>query len=118
MHNAQEPLPFRAPNDIFRYTTKELLNITPQFTTNKVAAGPLTILGSREAVPSSSRAASSSIAIRGTKKYAKGGKKRREWHPQPQWVAATTDYDDDDKHADNSIMECIVTAGHSIKHKA
>jgi hypothetical protein len=68
-------------NDIFRYTTRELLSIAIQYVTNKEVARPLPIPGDREVARSSTNVAPSSITIQGTKKDAKGGKKRRKWHP-------------------------------------
>jgi hypothetical protein len=64
-------------------------------------------------VPGSNKAAPSSIAVHG----AKGGKKRRKWHPQG--VAVVADYDDDDdKKTEDSDMEYIATAGSSVKCQA
>jgi hypothetical protein len=48
----QQLLPFLAPNEVFWYTTEELLSITTQYATNKEAAKPLPIPGGREVVPS------------------------------------------------------------------
>jgi hypothetical protein len=67
---------FLAPNDFFRYTTKELLCITTQYATNKEAVRPLLILGDMEVAPDSSKVAPSSIVVQGTLKDIKGGKKR------------------------------------------
>jgi hypothetical protein len=77
---------FRAPNDVGRYTTKELLDITAQYATNEETAGPLLVPGSREANPSCCRMAPSSIVVQGTKKDEKGSKKKQKWHLK--WVAA------------------------------
>jgi hypothetical protein len=63
MHGIQQLPPFLAPNDIIRYTLEELLSIAAQYTTNKEVAGPLPVLGGREAVPGNSKVAPSSIAI-------------------------------------------------------
>jgi hypothetical protein len=49
MRDAQEQLPFRAPNIIFRYTTEELPSLAAQYTTSKGAATPLHVAGDREA---------------------------------------------------------------------
>jgi hypothetical protein len=35
VRDAQQPLPFQAPYDIFRYTTKEMHNIASQHCTSK-----------------------------------------------------------------------------------
>jgi hypothetical protein len=116
VHVSQQPPPFWTPNDVVRYNTEELLSITAQYATNKEAARPLPIPGGREAVLNSNKAVSSSITVPATKKDAKSGKKRQKW--RPQWVAATADYDNDDKKADNSDMECVRTAWHFVKHQA
>jgi hypothetical protein len=115
VHVSQQPPPFRTPNDVVRYNIEELLSITAQYTTNKEAARPLPIPGGKEAVPDSNKTVSSSISVPATKKDAKSGKKR-----QPQCVVATADYDDDDddNKADNSDMECVMTAWHCVKHQA
>jgi hypothetical protein len=84
VHHALEPLHFRAPNDIVRYTTDELLDIAAQYDTNEEAAGPLPILGGRDAVLSSSQMTQSGLAVHCTKKDVKGNKKRRKH--RPQWV--------------------------------
>jgi hypothetical protein len=100
----------------FRYTTKEMLYLAAQYATSREATRPLPILGGMETTPSSSKAMPSSIVVQGTTKDAKGGKKR--WKRCPQWAAtrAGCDNNDDGKQADNSDMEHIMTAGHSIKH--
>jgi hypothetical protein len=79
--NTQQPPPFWVLNDIFRYTTEELFSIVAQYATRKEAARPHPVLGSREAVPGSNKVASSSIAVQGARKDAKGGKKRWKCHP-------------------------------------
>jgi hypothetical protein len=89
MCSAQPPPPFRASNNNFRYTTKELLNLTAQRTTSKEAAGPLPVLGGREMVPNS--------AVQGAMKDVKGGKKSQKCHPQWAAAAASRDNDDDGK---------------------
>jgi hypothetical protein len=43
------PPHFRAPNDVVRYTTKELLDITAQYATDEEATGDVLDVGSREA---------------------------------------------------------------------
>jgi hypothetical protein len=80
-HNVQQPPHFQAPHDIFRYTTEKLLSLAAQYTTSKEVAGPPPVLGGREAAPSSTKVTPSSIAIQGTNKDVKGGKKRRKWFP-------------------------------------
>jgi hypothetical protein len=59
VRDAQQPPRFRTPNDIVRYTTEELLDITAHHATNKEAVGPLLVPSGRETVPSSNRAVSS-----------------------------------------------------------
>jgi hypothetical protein len=100
MCDARQPPSFRALNDIFRYTTKELLNITAQYATSKKAA------------PSSSKAAPSNITAQDAMKDAKGGKKRRK--QRPQWVATVVDYDsNDNEKANGSNKEHVTTAVYS-----
>jgi hypothetical protein len=43
MSDAQQPLHFWAPNNVVRYTTKELLIIVAQYTTKGKAVVPLSI---------------------------------------------------------------------------
>jgi hypothetical protein len=81
MCNAQQPPCYWAQNDTIKYTTGELLDIVTPHTTNEEAIGPLPIPGGREAVPSSSQAAPSGIAIQDAKKNANDNKKRRKRHP-------------------------------------
>jgi hypothetical protein len=77
VHDAQQPPPFQTPNDIFRYTTKELCSVAAQYATSnevvKLHAAP----GSREVTLSSGKEASSNVAVQD----AKGEKKRRKQHP-------------------------------------
>jgi hypothetical protein len=81
MRDAQEQLPFRAPNIIFRYTTEELPSLATQYTTSKGAATPLHVPGDREVAPGSSKVASSNITTQDAKKDAKGGKKMKKSFP-------------------------------------
>jgi hypothetical protein len=76
VRDAEQPPPFRAPNDIFRYTTKKLFSIAAQYTTSKQAAEPLPALSSREMTPGNSKMMSSNITIQDAKKDARGGKNR------------------------------------------
>jgi hypothetical protein len=77
MRDAQQLSHFRAPNDIIRYTTEELLNITAQYVASEEAVGPLPIPSSKETVPGSSQVAPSIIVVQVAKKDAKGGKKKQ-----------------------------------------
>jgi hypothetical protein len=74
VHDVQQPPCFLASNDIVRYTTRELLDVAAQYTTNKEASSPLPVPGEREAIPGNSRAAPSNITIQGTMKDVKGGR--------------------------------------------
>jgi hypothetical protein len=76
MRDVQQLPPFRAPNNISKYTTKELCSITTQYATSKGAAKPLPISGHREAVPSSSNVTPSNVIIQDAKKDAISCKKR------------------------------------------
>jgi hypothetical protein len=76
VHDAHQLPPFWALNDIIRYTVKELLNIATHHATYEETVGPILVPGGREVVLSSSRVAPSNIVVQGTKKDAKGGKKR------------------------------------------
>jgi hypothetical protein len=91
MGDARQPPCFRAPNDVVRYTTMELLDITTQYTMNEEAVRAPHVPGGREAILGSSRAAPSNLVIQGTKK---GGKKRQKL--RPQWAAFLTGYNNDD----------------------
>jgi hypothetical protein len=77
MHEAEQPPPFQALNDIFRYTTEELCSVAAQYATSNEAAELHPAPGSREVTPNNSK---------------EGGKKRRK--QCPQWVTVTTDYND------------------------
>jgi hypothetical protein len=115
VRDAEQPPPFRAPNDVFRYTTKKLFSIAAQYTTSKQAAEPLPALSNREMTPGNSKMMSSNITIQDAKKDARGGKNR--WKRHPWWVAAAADYDDnDDKKADGFDMGCITAAACIGKH--
>jgi hypothetical protein len=59
----QQPLSFRALNDVFWYTTKALLSVTTQYATSKEASKPLTVSGGREEVPNSSKMMPSNITV-------------------------------------------------------
>jgi hypothetical protein len=76
VHDTRQPPHYWAKNNIVRYTPEELLNITAQYASNEVVAGPLLVPSIREADPGSSQAMPSSIVIQGVKKDAKGSKKR------------------------------------------
>jgi hypothetical protein len=76
VRDAHQLPPFWALNDIIRYTVEELLNIATHHATYEETVGPILVLGGREVVLSSSRVVPSNIVIQGTKKDAKGGKKR------------------------------------------
>jgi hypothetical protein len=113
VRNAQQLMPFWAPNDIIRYTTKGLLDIAAQHATMEEVDRPPPVLGNRGAVPGSSKAAPSGFTVQGIK----GGKKRRK--QRPQWVAAAANYnDDDDKKTDDSDMDYVMTIGRSVKCQA
>jgi hypothetical protein len=43
--------PFQAPNDIVKYTTNELLDISALYTNNEEAVRPLLVPGGRGAAP-------------------------------------------------------------------
>jgi hypothetical protein len=74
--DARKLLFFCARNDVVRYTTKELLDIAAQCTTNEEVVGSLLVLGGREVAPNNSRATPYNIVVQGAKKDAKDGKKR------------------------------------------
>jgi hypothetical protein len=113
VRNAQQLTPCRALNDVIKYTTKALLGIATQHATMEEATKPPPILGSRGAVPSSSKAAPSGITIQGIK----GSKKRQK--RRPQWVIVVANYNDDDgKKTDGSDMEYVMTIGRSVKCQA
>jgi hypothetical protein len=69
---------FRAPNDVVRDTTNELLNIAAQHASNEETAGVVLVLGDMDVNPGSSRAMPSNVTIQG----AKGARKRRKRHPR------------------------------------
>jgi hypothetical protein len=75
-------------NDVIRNTTEDLLNIAALYCTKEEATRPLPILGGRGAVTGSNQAMPSGVAIQGTKKDAKGGKKSLK--QRHQWVARST----------------------------
>jgi hypothetical protein len=79
--DVQQPLPFWALNNIFRYTTEELCNIAGQYVMRKETAKLLPIPGSKEATPCSNNMAPSAAAVQNAKKGIKGGKKRRKRCP-------------------------------------
>jgi hypothetical protein len=96
----------------------ELLSLATQYATSKEATGPLPMLGDKETVPDSSKAMPSNIAIQGTMKDVKGGKKRWKQGPQSVTTAAGRDNDNDSKQADSSDIERIMTTGCSVKRHA
>jgi hypothetical protein len=61
--DVQQPSPFQAQNNVFRYTTEELLSITAQYANGKEAADPLPISGGREVALCSSKAMPSNVVI-------------------------------------------------------
>jgi hypothetical protein len=75
----------RAPNNIIRYTTNELLDIAIQDAIDQEVVRTVLVLGGREAVLDSSRDAPSNIIVQGSKEGTKGGKKRQK--QRTQWVA-------------------------------
>jgi hypothetical protein len=75
MYDVQQPPHFLVLNDVTRYTTEELLDITAQFATDEEVIEPLPILGGREMVPDNSQAVPSGVTVQGGKD-TKGGKKR------------------------------------------
>jgi hypothetical protein len=117
MRDARLPPWLRAPNNIVRYTTNELLDNAIQDATNEEAVRTVLVLGGWEAVPHSSRDAPSNIIVQGSKKGTKGGKKRQKWHTR--WVAVMVGYnDDDDKKVDGFKKEYAMAAEHGIKRQA
>jgi hypothetical protein len=117
VHDAQQQPPFWAPNDIFRYTTEELLGITTQYATSKEACERIPVQGSREAVPDSNKAMPYNAAVQNSKKDAKGGKKRRKRCPQGVTTVADNDNNNDMK-VDDIDMKCITTAVRNCKRQA
>jgi hypothetical protein len=77
MHGTHQLLPFQAPKNIFRHNTEELCSVTTLYTTSSEASELCPALGSREATLSSSKEASSDVAIHDAKEC---GKKRRNQH--------------------------------------
>jgi hypothetical protein len=63
-------------NDIIKYTTQELLDIATQHPPGEEAARAVFILGSEKTPPDSNRVTPPKATGKGTKKGAKGGKKR------------------------------------------
>jgi hypothetical protein len=117
VRDVQQPPYFRAPNDVVRYTTEELLDIAAQYAANEEVAGTPPIPGGRKPIHDSRRAAPSNIVIQGAKKDAKGSKKRQK--RCPQWIAVTAGYGDDDgKKEDSSDKEYITAARHQVKCQA
>jgi hypothetical protein len=116
MHDAEQPLPFQEPSNIFRYSTMELCSFATLYATGNEAAELCHALGRREATPSSSKESSSNvIVVHDAKNGAKGSKKRHK--QRPQWVTATADYDDgNDKKTGGSDLGHIATAARSSKH--
>jgi hypothetical protein len=74
MRDARQLPPFQSPNNVFRYTIKDLCSIATQYAIGKEATELLPAPGSDKAVPSD-------ITIQNTKKGTKGGKKRHTQHP-------------------------------------
>jgi hypothetical protein len=63
---------WRASNDVFRYTTEELHNITTHYATGKEVAEHLAIPASREATPGNSKAAPSKMPRRAPRAARRG----------------------------------------------
>jgi hypothetical protein len=76
VHDVQLTHPFQAPVHIFRNTTEGLCSVTVRYASSDEAVELRPAPGSRGATPSSSKEASSDIAIQDIKEGAKGGKKR------------------------------------------
>jgi hypothetical protein len=68
-------------NNVFKYTTEELLSIAIQYATIKEATKLLPIPGSREATLDSSNLALFDAIIQDAKSGAMGGKKSHKWCP-------------------------------------
>jgi hypothetical protein len=62
MHDPQQPPPFQAPNDIFRYTTMELHSVTAKYAVDNEVVELCPTPRSREATPSSDKEALSDVA--------------------------------------------------------
>jgi hypothetical protein len=94
-----------------------LRSVANQYTTNSEVHEFHLPLGSREATPSSSKEASSDIAIQSTREGTEGGKRRCKQCPQGAMI--TTDYGDSNNgKAGKSGMGRVMTVVHSNKHKA
>jgi hypothetical protein len=106
---------FWAPNDVFRYTTMELLDIAAQCTRDEEVAGAVLILSDWEAVQGISRVVPFDVTDQGVKKCAKGRKKRQKQHPR--WFAVATSCNDDDNNetVDGSDKEFIMVVGRGFK---
>jgi hypothetical protein len=110
MHDVQQPPPFQAPNNIFRYTTEELRSVAAHYATiNKVAT--------LRSTPSRGKEVLSDIAIHDAEEVAKGGKKRHKQHPQWATTAVSHDGGNDEK-AGRSDVGRVVTTTHSGKRQA
>jgi hypothetical protein len=107
----QQPPPFLEPNDIFRYTTKGMCNVTTQYATGSKVAELCPAPGSSEVTPSSNKEASSDIAV-----HDAMSKKRCK--QCPQWVMATTNHDGgNNEKADDSGVGHVVTTTRSSKRQ-
>jgi hypothetical protein len=82
VHDTQQPPPYQAPSDIFRYTTEELRSIAAQYATGNETMKLCPTPSSREATSSSSKEASFDVTVHDAKEGTKGGKKRCKQRPQ------------------------------------
>jgi hypothetical protein len=112
-HDAQQPPPFQAPRDIFRYTTMELRSVITQYTPGNEMTELHPAPCSREANLSSGKEVSFDITVHD----ANSGKKRHKQHPQRVMTAAGYD-GGNNKEAGGSGVGHIATAAHSGKHHA
>jgi hypothetical protein len=69
------------PNNVIKYTTKELLEIVVWHASGEEAVRVVFILGDEKMAPGSSWPVPSKATSKGAKKCAKGGKKGRKRHP-------------------------------------
>jgi hypothetical protein len=93
-----------------------MCSVAAQYATSSEAGGFHLPLGSREATPSSNRAAPSDIIVQSAREGTEGGKRRCKQHPQR--AMTTTDYDNDNnRKAGDFDMWRIMTAVHSDKHQ-
>jgi hypothetical protein len=94
-------------------TTRELLDIMTRHASNEETVGATFILGNVEVAADGGRTAPTKATIKGTRKGAKGSKKRQKQGPRR--IAIVAGKGGRDKGVGDSDEECLAAAEHDFK---